>query len=456
MAEQWTAAQVREDWDRARRRALWSAVVDVLTRRPGALVPLEEVKTRLNVRGSHYRGLQSVPLSKIVGSEGRYADFDRRFLPRRTTTAERWMSIDNAQYRDVNLPPVELYKIGDIYFVKDGNHRVSVARQRGQTDIDAFVTEYLVDVPLDASLSLPDLLIKEEYSDFLDWTQLARLRPDQRIELTALGGYLNLINHINTHRYYLALERNAPVPAEEAVTSWYDNVYLPVVEAIRKHNILESFPGRTEADLYLWIMQHRHTMLEREGVDPGPEIATLDYVAHHGRRSILSTVSDAAQTLAHAARTIARREEAPSLEMLDFVNWSKIDVACPGVDIRVSDPTAYARLRKHIEDHRHMLGEHWQREVSLEEAVGDWCREVFSPMVAALQEHEVLEDWPEHTPADLYLEAMDHWHEMKQQGTDGGPREAASRVRSRVKHARSWLSPVTGAFRRLVGRRRPE
>ncbi len=454
MANQWTASQVREDWERARRKALWEAVVDVLARRSGELVPLEEIKTRLNVRGSHYLGLQSVPLAKIVGSEGRYADFDRRFLPRRNTTAERWMSIDNAQYHDVYLPPVELYKIGDIYFVKDGNHRVSVARQRGQHDIDAFVTEYVVDVPLDPSLSMRDMLLKEEYSDFLDWTQLARLRPAQRIELTALGGYLDLINHINTHRYYLALERNGPVSAEEAVTSWYDHVYLPVVEAIRKHDILRFFPGRTEADLYLWIMQHRHGMHERAGVDPGPEAATLDYAEQHGRRSVLDSVTDAAQTLAQTARTIAYREPTPSLAMLDFINWSKIDVTCPGVDIRASDPARYARLRTHIEDHRHFLGEQWKREVNLQEAVQDWCTSVFSPMVAALAEHKVLDDWPDHTVADLYLEAMDQWQELKQQGADGGRHEAVTSLRSREKRGRSWLSPVRAVVRRVLRRRR--
>src|SRR3712207_3501707 len=126
MTDRMTAVRVRDDWDRARRKALWEAVVDALTDRSGDLVPLDELRSRLNIRGSHYRGLQHVPLDKIIGSEGRYADFDRRFLPRTYGTADRWMSIDKAQYTDIHLPPVELYKIGDTYFVKDGNHRVSV------------------------------------------------------------------------------------------------------------------------------------------------------------------------------------------------------------------------------------------------------------------------------------------------------------------------------------------
>ncbi len=432
MRDGWTSTQVQSDWDRARRKALWQAVVDALAGRSGDLVPLNEVKSRLNVRGSHYLGLQQVPLEKIVGSEGRYSDFDRRFLPRRDTTAHRWMSVDQAHYRDVNLPPVELYKIGDIYFVKDGNHRVSVARQFGQADIDAYVTEYEVDVPLDASFSMRDLLLMEEYSDFLDWTQLARFRPEQRIELSALGGYLELINHINTHRYYLSRERNEPVSAEEAVTAWYDNVYLPVVEAIRKHNILRHFPGRTEADLYLWIMQHRQHLLETSGVDPGPEKAALDYVSHHGRRSLLGSVGEAVQSLSQAVRGMAQRPQPAAHEWLDFVAWSQIDRLCPETEIRLSIPHDYQRLRTHIEEHQYRLGIERQGAVDLEEAVRDWCEHLYAPTVAAIRERGLLAHWPGHTDADLFLEAMNQLQRLKQQGGPAGPSEAVASLQDQL------------------------
>jgi hypothetical protein len=432
--QHWLNSQVRGDWDRARRQALWEAVVDALKNRSGELLPLEELRTRLNVRGSHYLGLQHVPLEKIVGSEGRYADFDRRFLPRKDQTASRWMSIDQAQYKEVPLPPVELYKIGDIYFVRDGNHRVSVARQRGQYDIDAYVTEYEVDVPLDSSFSMRDLLLKEEYSDFLDWTQLARLRPEQRIELSALGGYLDLINHINTHRYYMAQERNGPVTAEEAITSWYDNVYRPVIEAIRKHNILRSFPGRTEADLYLWIMQHRWSMLESAGgVDPGPELAVLDYAQRYRPRSLLGTVAEAAQTLAAATRSLTRSEEARPTEERDFVEWSHVDRLCPDVELELTNPADYGRLRAHIEEHQYYLGTQWNRPVGTEEAVRHWCDNLYQPMIAAIRERQLLDDWPGHTETELYLEAMDQRRELEGRGEPAGPTEAAATLQSRLR-----------------------
>src|SRR5689334_13759462 len=105
--ERFNIAQARGDWVRARRQALWEAIVDVFANRSGALLPLDEVRSRLNVRGSHYRGLQQVPVDKIIGSEGRYADFDRRFLPLREQGAARWINVDKAQISAVHLPPVE-------------------------------------------------------------------------------------------------------------------------------------------------------------------------------------------------------------------------------------------------------------------------------------------------------------------------------------------------------------
>ncbi len=265
MSNAWFKSQARDDFNRARRKSFLQSIAALLSNQPNELVPFEEVRTRINIRGMVSRGLQHVPLDKIIGSEGRYADFDRRFLPRRDQTSGRWQSVDVAHYASIPLPPVDLYKIGDVYFVKDGNHRVSVARERGLVEIDAYVTEYMVDVPLDEQLSLRTLLLKEEYSDFLEWTGLADLRPEQRIELSALGAYLELIEHINTHRYYLSSEQGRDVSLSEAVASWYDTVYMPVVEAIRLHNILAQFPGRTEADLYVWIMQHRRTLLDEFG-----------------------------------------------------------------------------------------------------------------------------------------------------------------------------------------------
>lgn len=292
MDNMWTLRAAQAHFEDARRRALLGAVLDTFTRRPSNMLSFEEVRARLNVRGQRYLGHQTVPIDHIIGSEGRYSDFDRRFLPRSNKLKQRWSNIDVAYAQDVDLPPVDLYKLGDVYFVRDGNHRVSVARQLGQSFIDAYVIELLVDVPLTPDLSIRDLLLKEEYSDFLEWTNLHQLRPDERIEFSELGGYLDLVRHINAHRYYLGNERGRDIGRDEAVADWYDAIYLPIVRVIREQGVLRHFPGRTEADLYRWIMEHRWYMREQGGADPGPEGATRDYVALFGRKGPFNSVED--------------------------------------------------------------------------------------------------------------------------------------------------------------------
>jgi hypothetical protein len=283
----WIDNLTREDFQRARRKAFLAQLGALLSRNSNTLLSLEEVRSRLNIRGQRHLGNKAVRLDQIVGSEGRYTDFDRQFAPLHEATKFRWMSVDRAHHQAVALPAVELYKLGDIYFVKDGHHRISVARLQEQSYIDAIVTELQVDVPIAADLSVRDLLLKEEYSDFLGWTGLADLRPGQRVEFSEPGGYLALVQHINAHRYYLSQESGDDVGGAEAVASWYDNVYMPVVDVLREGNALAAFPGRTEADLYRWIMDHRWYLRERNGgADPGPLVAVEDYVRLFGRRSL--------------------------------------------------------------------------------------------------------------------------------------------------------------------------
>jgi hypothetical protein len=263
------------DFSRARAQAAFSGILDVLRRHPRELLPFEEVRSRFLVRGQFDRGVQLVPLSKIVGSQGRYTDFNRSFLPRDSRTSERWKQVSLARYRNIELPPIELYKLGGIYFVADGNHRVSVARHAGQVDIEAHVMELAIDVPLSPDLELADLIRKEEQGDFYEWTNLAQLRPGCSIEVTELGGYLDLIRHINWQRTCLAVARGAEVSSEQAVLDWYDTVYMPLVAAIRSSNVLRSFPGRTETDLYLWIMDHGQDLLDPAGGSRRPSLAAF-------------------------------------------------------------------------------------------------------------------------------------------------------------------------------------
>ena len=252
------------DFDIARRKAFVQRILAFVTRQPLDLLPFEQVREQLRLRDRHFRGLQEVPLDQIVGSVGRYQDFTRTFLPRSDGLRERWAAVED-QVKAGGLPPVELYKVGETYFVRDGNHRVSVARAQNVPDIEAFVWEYPSLVPLSPDNDLDDLLIKRGYVAFLEKTYLNTLRPDQHIEFTAPGRYRDLLAHIAVHRYYLGQEHNREISNQEAVTGWYDNVYQPITRAIRKQGILKQFPERTEADLYIWVSRWQHELSKRYG-----------------------------------------------------------------------------------------------------------------------------------------------------------------------------------------------
>ncbi len=244
----------------ARNKALVAGLLDLLRRQSHDMLAFAEVRACLNIRGQRSLGRQIVPTAHIIGSEGRYYDFDRRFLPRTDGVQSRWSSIERAMERGITLPPVLLYKVSDVYFVRDGNHRVSVARGLGHAEIDAEVTELLVDVTITPTLSVRTLLLMQEYSDFLEWTNLHALRPDEQIEFSELGGYLDLVRHINVHRYGLAQEQNRVIDRDEAVASWYDSVYLPLIQQIREQKLLKRFSNRTEADLYRWMVERQQKL----------------------------------------------------------------------------------------------------------------------------------------------------------------------------------------------------
>lgn len=269
--------QVNADFDRARNKALVSDLLSVLSGRENRLLPFHEIRRRLNPEGESYRGVQTVPISKIVGSMDRYQDFDRAFLPRKKFTQGRWKNVDRAYYEDVHLPPVQLYKVGDIYFVKDGNHRVSVARERGVEFIDAEVIEGHVRVPLSSQMSTMELLLQAEYAEFLRHTDLDRLQPDHDIRPTQLGRYDEIWHHIELHRKWLSSIWHREATVQEAVNDWYTYIYMPIVQVVRDRGVLQAFPHLTEADIYLWVMKHRHVLEEEQGQDVGPVASAQDY-----------------------------------------------------------------------------------------------------------------------------------------------------------------------------------
>lgn len=262
-----SVAQAQRNFQQARMGAFWQDVWALLTGKNIDLLRFEEVKQRLRLRDERYLGLQEIPVDKIVGSVGRYKDFTRSFLPRTNSVRSRWQRLDAMARGAEGFPPIEVYKVGDAYFVIDGNHRVSVARQIGMPTIEAYVTEYPTAVPFDEKTQLDELNIKEGYADFLRETRLDILRPGSEVILTEPARYRQILEHINVHRYFLGIDLKRPVTKDEATASWYDNVYMPMIDLIRKYDVIEFFPGRTEADLYAWLIKHQEALRLQHGGD---------------------------------------------------------------------------------------------------------------------------------------------------------------------------------------------
>lgn len=259
------------DFERARRRARLRDVLGALSGTSQQLLSYEDVRKRLRAVESASKELREIPLDAIVGSVGRYQDFTREFLPKQDAARDRWVRVKRAMTGLQGVPPIEVYQIGDAYFVKDGNHRVSVAREMGFDSIHGYVTPVVSRVPLSTDDSPDDLIIKSEYAKFLEDTELDELRPDADLIVTVPGQYGKLVEHIHVHRYFMGLESGYPIRWQDAVGHWYDRVYLPVTRSIREADLLLDFEGRTETDLYLWLSEHRARLRDELGWSLSPE-----------------------------------------------------------------------------------------------------------------------------------------------------------------------------------------
>jgi hypothetical protein len=272
------ASRVHADFARARSRAFLNDILGFLLGRPKRLLSYDQVKEKLHIGGPIHRGIRTVEIARIVGSVNRYVDFDHAFLPLHNRIASRWQNIDRAFYEDISLPPIVLYKVGEVYFVVDGHHRVSVARQQGQEFIEAEVRECHVKVPVEPDLRPEELEILGARVEFLDRTGLDWLRPGAGIEVSIPDGYSRILEHIAVHRYFMGLDQQRDISEEEAVTHWYDTVYLPIAKVIRERDILGELPGKTEGDLYVWVLDHQHFLFDQGQDLSPPEVAAEQYV----------------------------------------------------------------------------------------------------------------------------------------------------------------------------------
>ncbi|RPI88774.1 MAG: hypothetical protein EHM40_22145 [Chloroflexi bacterium] len=285
--------QARADFQKARFKAFRNRVWAALSGQPSMLLSYDAIKEKLHIGGPIYRGVQTVRVDQIAGSLNRYHEFDRVFLPASDTLATRWQSVNRAFYEDISLPPVVLYKVGQVYFVVDGHHRVSVAREQGQLWIEAEVRECATRVNITPDIRLEDLEILESKVNFLERTSLDSLRPGSNIKVTIPDGFERMLEHIAVHRYFMGLDLKRDIAEQEAVTDWYDNVYMPIVRVIRDTEILKDFPGKTEGDLYLWVLDHQHYLDAEEGIPlQPPEAAARTFVDEGVKKSACKARSD--------------------------------------------------------------------------------------------------------------------------------------------------------------------
>jgi len=205
-----------------------------------------EDQAREDAYDARARGLRTVPLDRIVGSVGRYMDFDKQFRMRGHLPSERLERVKQAMREGRPLPPVKLYQIKEEYYVLDGNHRIAAAKEMGHDDILAKIVEF---VP--SQNSLENILYRER-ADFTDRTRLTR-----EIQLTEVGGYAKLLRQIAEHRAFLQREKWSEMGFEEAAADWYRTIYRPLTAIIRKARMADSFPDRTLADLYVYISVHQ-------------------------------------------------------------------------------------------------------------------------------------------------------------------------------------------------------
>jgi hypothetical protein len=265
------------DFDDARWKALLHDLFAGIRGRPVDLLSFEEVRERLGLRHVVDRGTQDVPLESIVGSLGREREFTRDFLPRSDSLRGRWLDVLRLTRSLEGFPPVELYRVGDVYFVVDGHHRVSVARSIGSPAIEAHVREFVSDVEFGPGDTLEEVVLRSGFEDFVESTCLSR-EEAEAFRVSAAGGYLRILDHVSVHRYYLGIELGREPEWCEAISSWRARVYDPMVSVIRESGILGQFPGCTEADLYLFAMQELHYLRERadgESAAPGDAVAAM-------------------------------------------------------------------------------------------------------------------------------------------------------------------------------------
>jgi len=279
------------DFLRARRRAALGAMVARLRGEPDdvrLVLPYEEVVTALGYVSEHAAGNMVVPLDAIVGTVDRGRDFDRSFRPTSGRVRSRWEHIATAMRRGEAMPPVDLIRIGQIYFVRDGHHRVSVARALGRTDIDANVTEVVTRVGAERAITLEELPVKSHRRVFFERVPL----PDNvrgEIHLTDPWDYGRLAEAVEAWGFRTSQDRGEPINRREAAYLWLQNEYRPVIEMLKGADLIGT---NTEAEAYMRVSAARYRLLRTHTWDEDVLGAVVDELSRKNRRRRKTDIAD--------------------------------------------------------------------------------------------------------------------------------------------------------------------
>jgi hypothetical protein len=230
------------------------------------------MRARLRLFQQSYAGLQTIEVTRIVGTVDRSDDFDRDFLPRSPQTRERWERLERA-FPTLAFPPISVYQVNDVFFVIDGNHRVALAKQKGAEFIDAEVIEIDTDIEIDENIDFEQIIYLEQARRFMQQSGLERSRPMARIDFTHPQGFVELLDVVKVHGYDLMMQRDEVLPPHEIAADWYDRVYLPAVESIRWEKLLELEGGSTEGDVFLKVLQRRREHDPEQGQQSLEDVA---------------------------------------------------------------------------------------------------------------------------------------------------------------------------------------
>ncbi len=286
-------ASIQEDFNKARNKARLQTIISKLKNENPELLNLYDVTKILKPKRENYVGIRPIKVDQIIGSEGRSHDFTGAFFPKKDMLRYRWQSIDDAYYNMVNLPPISVFKLGDRYFVRDGNHRVSVAKTQNMAFIDAEIVELDSQIELEPNMTLAQIkkkLLEYEREQAIKEYNLNNILPMDKIRFTGTGSYAELINHIMVHKYYINQNREDEISFKKAAKSWYKNVFDPIRSEIQERGLLLTYPERTVGDMYLWIVRNLYDLQLNNKEEASVKTAVKNFEKHEKKLPLLKRI----------------------------------------------------------------------------------------------------------------------------------------------------------------------